>query len=83
MSKFLCVSIGNMWSQTWNNVYDMMVPYPGKPNVDVTDSMVAKVRCPRHPRVQWDVGSEPRCGSHPKICPLFAHSVVKSFLYSK
>ncbi|XP_076153977.1 angiotensin-converting enzyme [Alosa pseudoharengus] len=34
--------LGNMWSQTWNNVYDMMIPFPGKPNVDVTDAMVAQ-----------------------------------------
>ncbi|MEQ2216555.1 hypothetical protein XENOCAPTIV_018087 [Xenoophorus captivus] len=29
-----------MWSQTWNNLYDMMVPFPGKPFLDVTDQMV-------------------------------------------
>ncbi|XP_036393879.1 angiotensin-converting enzyme [Megalops cyprinoides] len=34
--------LGNMWAQTWNNIYDMMIPFPGKPNVDVTDAMVAK-----------------------------------------
>uniref|UniRef100_A0A8C8J332 Angiotensin-converting enzyme n=1 Tax=Oncorhynchus tshawytscha TaxID=74940 RepID=A0A8C8J332_ONCTS len=34
--------LGNMWSQTWNNIYGMMIPFPGKPNVDVTDEMVAK-----------------------------------------
>lgn len=32
--------LGNMWSQTWNNIYDMMIPFPGKPNIDVTDEMV-------------------------------------------
>uniref|UniRef100_A0A8C2A5F1 Angiotensin-converting enzyme n=1 Tax=Cyprinus carpio TaxID=7962 RepID=A0A8C2A5F1_CYPCA len=34
--------LGNMWSQTWNNIYNMMIPFPEKPNVDVTDTMVAK-----------------------------------------
>ncbi|XP_028823415.1 angiotensin-converting enzyme isoform X2 [Denticeps clupeoides] len=34
--------LGNMWAQTWNNVYDMMIPFPDKPNIDVTDAMVAK-----------------------------------------
>ncbi|XP_041734342.1 angiotensin-converting enzyme-like isoform X1 [Coregonus clupeaformis] len=34
--------LGNMWSQTWNNIYGMMIPFPGKPNADVTDEMVAK-----------------------------------------
>ncbi|XP_048869765.1 angiotensin-converting enzyme [Brienomyrus brachyistius] len=32
--------LGNMWAQTWNNIYDMMIPFPGKPNVDVTDAMI-------------------------------------------
>lgn len=34
---------GNMWSQQWNNIYDLMVPYPEKPNLDVTSTMVQKV----------------------------------------
>lgn len=34
--------LGNMWSQTWNNIYDMMIPFPGKTNVDVTDTMRQK-----------------------------------------
>ncbi|CAI9581972.1 unnamed protein product [Staurois parvus] len=34
--------LGNMWSQTWNNIYDMMIPFPGKTNVDVTDTMREK-----------------------------------------
>ncbi|KAJ8264684.1 hypothetical protein GJAV_G00152490 [Gymnothorax javanicus] len=33
--------LGNMWAQTWNNIYNMMIPFPSKPNVDVTDAMVA------------------------------------------
>nr|XP_048686115.1 angiotensin-converting enzyme isoform X2 [Caretta caretta] len=32
--------LGNMWAQQWNNIYDMMVPFPGKPNLDVTSAMV-------------------------------------------
>ncbi|XP_053870375.1 angiotensin-converting enzyme isoform X2 [Malaclemys terrapin pileata] len=32
--------LGNMWAQQWNNIYDMMVPFPGKPNLDVTSTMV-------------------------------------------
>uniref|UniRef100_A0A672PYM2 Angiotensin-converting enzyme n=1 Tax=Sinocyclocheilus grahami TaxID=75366 RepID=A0A672PYM2_SINGR len=34
--------IRNMWSQTWNNIYNLMIPFPDKPNVDVMDTMVAK-----------------------------------------
>lgn len=32
-----------MWAQTWNNIYDMMIPFPDKPNIDVTDEMVRQV----------------------------------------
>ncbi|XP_056152965.1 angiotensin-converting enzyme [Lampris incognitus] len=32
--------LGNMWAQTWNNIYSMMIPFPNKPNVDVTEEMV-------------------------------------------
>ncbi|KAI4807922.1 hypothetical protein KUCAC02_027695, partial [Chaenocephalus aceratus] len=31
--------MGNMWGQTWNNIYGMMIPFPDKPNVDVTEEM--------------------------------------------
>ncbi|XP_057183701.1 angiotensin-converting enzyme-like [Triplophysa rosa] len=33
--------LGNMWSQNWN-IYNMMIPFPDKTNVDVTDTMVAQ-----------------------------------------
>ncbi|XP_069808556.1 angiotensin-converting enzyme [Dendropsophus ebraccatus] len=33
--------LGNMWSQQWNNIYDLMIPFPNKTNVDVTNTMVA------------------------------------------
>nr|XP_046233461.1 angiotensin-converting enzyme [Scatophagus argus] len=32
--------LGNMWAQTWNNIYNMMIPFPDKPNMDVTDEMI-------------------------------------------
>lgn len=32
-----------MWAQTWNNIYGMMIPFPDKPNMDVTDEMVRQV----------------------------------------
>ncbi|XP_033975630.1 angiotensin-converting enzyme [Trematomus bernacchii] len=31
--------MGNMWAQTWNNIYGMMIPFPDKPNLDVTEEM--------------------------------------------
>ncbi|KAA0725567.1 Angiotensin-converting enzyme [Triplophysa tibetana] len=42
LKMLMCLVLGNMWSQTWNNIYNMMIPFPDKPNVDVTDTMVAQ-----------------------------------------
>lgn len=35
---------GNMWAQTWNNIYGLMIPFPDKPNLDVTEEMLKQVR---------------------------------------
>ncbi|TMS22592.1 Angiotensin-converting enzyme [Larimichthys crocea] len=32
--------LGNMWAQTWNNIYGLMIPFPEKPNLDVTNEMI-------------------------------------------
>lgn len=32
-----------MWAQSWDNLYDMVVPFPNKPSLDVTSTMVKKV----------------------------------------
>ncbi len=32
--------LGNMWSQSWANVYPMVEPYPGESSLDVTKSLV-------------------------------------------
>ncbi|XP_021564548.1 angiotensin-converting enzyme-like, partial [Carlito syrichta] len=34
--------LGNMWAQSWDGIYDMVVPFPDKPNLDVTGTMVQK-----------------------------------------
>ncbi|ELK12483.1 Angiotensin-converting enzyme [Pteropus alecto] len=34
--------LGDMWAQSWDNIYDMVVPFPDKPNLDVTSTMVQK-----------------------------------------
>ena len=31
--------LGNMWSQSWANIADLVKPYPNKPSIDVTDEM--------------------------------------------
>lgn len=43
LSVFSSSHAGNMWAQTWNNIYGMMIPFPNKPNMDVTDEMVRQV----------------------------------------
>nr|XP_012299551.1 angiotensin-converting enzyme isoform X1 [Aotus nancymaae] len=32
--------LGDMWAQSWDNIYDMVVPFPDKPNLDVTSTML-------------------------------------------
>ncbi|XP_076440574.1 angiotensin-converting enzyme-like isoform X2 [Babylonia areolata] len=32
--------LGNMWSQQWTSLQDLLMPYPDKPRVDVTSQMV-------------------------------------------
>lgn len=31
--------LGNMWAQQWNNLADILRPYPDKPSIDVTEEM--------------------------------------------
>ncbi len=39
-----CYSIsGNMWAQQWNNIESLLLPFPDKPSVDVTDELLAQV----------------------------------------
>ena len=33
--------LGNMWAQTWDRIYDLMEPYPGVSEVDVTPTLVS------------------------------------------
>jgi peptidyl-dipeptidase A len=34
--------LGNMWAQEWNNIFDLVVPYPREAPVDVTRALQAK-----------------------------------------
>lgn len=43
--------LGDMWAQSWENIYDMVVPFPNKPNLDVTSTMVQKVSARARPQV--------------------------------
>ena len=35
--------LGNMWAQTWGNIEDLVLPFPGKTSVDVTPEMLKQV----------------------------------------
>jgi len=39
--------LGNMWAQTWENIYSLTVPFPDKTSVDVTEEMKAQGYTPR------------------------------------
>ncbi|KAJ6667562.1 hypothetical protein lerEdw1_016683 [Lerista edwardsae] len=34
--------LGDMWGRFWTNLYPLMIPYPAKPNIDVSSEMVKK-----------------------------------------
>ena len=37
---FPSLSLGNMWSQQWSGIGDIVAPYPSAPKLDVTAEMV-------------------------------------------
>ncbi|HEY1696711.1 MAG TPA: M2 family metallopeptidase [Polyangiaceae bacterium] len=47
--------LGNMWSQEWTNVYDLVAPYPNEPSLDVGKKLVAG---------KWDAKKMVRQGEH-------------------
>ncbi|KAJ6225294.1 hypothetical protein RDWZM_003839 [Blomia tropicalis] len=34
--------LGNMWAQSWTNIFDVVAPYPGKKSLDVSETMRAQ-----------------------------------------
>lgn len=44
ISTFISFFEGDMWGRFWTNLYALTVPYPAKPNIDVTSTMVQQVR---------------------------------------
>ena len=34
---------GNMWAQTWSNIYVLVAPFPSAPNIDATEAMIKQV----------------------------------------
>jgi peptidyl-dipeptidase A len=47
--------LGNMWAQEWNNVYDLVAPYPDEPSLDVTQALE---------REHWDAQKMVRQAEH-------------------
>ncbi|XP_073983474.1 angiotensin-converting enzyme-like [Rhodnius prolixus] len=39
--------LGNMWAQNWKNIYDLVMPYPGKRRADVTSEMLRQGYTPQ------------------------------------
>jgi len=39
----VCTVTGDMWGQSWGNILDVTIPYPGKNFLDVTTQMVQQV----------------------------------------
>lgn len=45
---------GNMWAQTWSNIYDLVIPFPSASKLDVTENMIKQVlHC--FSRVGWEM----------------------------
>jgi peptidyl-dipeptidase A len=38
--------LGNMWAQEWGNIYDLVEPYPGALNLDVSAALAAQAYTP-------------------------------------
>jgi len=39
--------LGNMWAQSWNNIADILRPFPTKPSINVTGEMIRQGWTPR------------------------------------
>jgi peptidyl-dipeptidase A len=47
--------LGNMWGQTWDNIYDVVAPHTGKPPFELTDLLKAK-KLDEHQMVKFGEG---------------------------
>lgn len=77
-APLLC--LGNMWAQSWENIYDMVVPFPNKPNLDVTSTMVQKVSSESGPGGGHEREADMRSGGAAawSVCPRRALGPVSS-----
>ena len=44
---------GNMWAQSWINIYDLVEPFPDKTSVDVTPVLKQRVRLLNDVRINY------------------------------
>ncbi len=47
--------LGNMWAQEWNNIFDLVVPFPSEPSLDVSKRLKSE---------NWDALKMVRQGEH-------------------
>ena len=61
-----------MWGRFWTNLYRLSTPYPDKPDIDVSQTMVDKVQC-------TFVDSLPRLhNKHKNGLSIAVHTVIKT-----
>jgi len=68
--------LGNMWAQTWSNIFDLLVPFPNKSSVDVTQEMVKQNYTPLK---MFKMAEEffVSLGLHPMPESFWNHSVIE------
>lgn len=41
--KYVVIHVGNMWAQNWENIYSIVQPFKGKPEIEVTPALKTQV----------------------------------------
>lgn len=68
--------LGNMWAQSWNNIEDMLKPYPEKPSIEVNEAMKERGWTPK---VMFEKADDffQSIGFEPMTEPFWEKSVIK------
>lgn len=67
--------LGNMWAQQWSDISDLVIPYPGKPVLDVTSEMVRQGYTPEK---MFEMGDDFFRSMNMKKLPKY---VIYKFIY--
>ncbi|XP_065335573.1 angiotensin-converting enzyme-like isoform X1 [Cloeon dipterum] len=68
--------LGNMWAQSWDNIYDILVPFPNATKVDITQAMLDQgYDVPR----MFDVANEfyTSLGLEPMVMSYTGNSIIE------